>query len=369
MKLKSFCFFVILVFFGSAFSQSSNLQSNLHVKPNPNSSSESAEMWIKESFGSYNQQKEIIEKRDANSKHFKNSDGTITAIISAGNMHYQDGGLLKTIFHAIEETSNGFRNIHNSFKTYFPLTSAGSIRTVLPSGAEFIDLKEMKMYFQIGSSQLEVKNISNSNGSSNLNQLTYPNVYGQGIDLRLTQNTTFRKLDYIIHSIDAIGTVPNNAEWLVFEEKVQIPKGWTAIIDGNTIQVKNASGQLQFVFEKPLFKDSPVHTHDEELSGSVDHSNCSADHSGHELIGNYELVQNGNILTILTKVPMDWMMNESRTYPVVIDPTVTCVPDNTANWTGFHTTTSGSNTYADGSHNFTSTNITSSVNDLMILGR
>lgn len=369
MKLKLFFSFFIHFLFNYSFGQLSSQQAVVGVETSATSNYESPEKWLQESFGTYIQQNEIIEKRDANSKHFRNGDGTITALIAAGNINYKEGGQWKTIFHSIEQSSTGFTNIHNLFKTYYPLNANGHVLTKLPNGSEFKDLLNMRMYFQTGTTQMEVRNISSSPGNSNFNQLTYRDVYGQGIDLRLTQNTSHRKLDYLINSKNSLGSIPNNAEWLIFEEKVELPNGWTAQITGNTIEVKDVNGQVQFVFEKPVFKDSPVHTHGEELLGNVDHTNCSANHNGHELIGNYELVQIGNLLTIKTKVPLSWLLAEGRVYPVIIDPTVNCVPDNAANWTGYHTTTSGSNTYADGSANFTSTNITNSVSDLMMLGR
>jgi hypothetical protein len=369
MKLKPLFSFIILFLFNYSFGQLSSQQAVVGVETSATSNYESPEKWLQESFGSFDQTQEEKTLRDANSKHFRNGDGTITALIAAGNINYKEGGQWKTIFHSIEQSSTGFTNIHNLFKTYYPLNANGHVLTKLPNGSEFKDLLYMRMYFQTGTTQMEVKNISSSPGNSNFNQLTYSNVYGQGIDLRLTQNTTHRKLDYLISSKNALGTIPNNAEWLVFEEKVELPNGWTAQIAGNRIEVKDVNGQVQIIFEKPVFKDSPVHTHEEELIANVDHTNCSANHKGHELIGNYELVQIGNLLTIKTKVPLSWMLDEGRVYPVIIDPTVNCVPDNAANWTGYHTTTSGSNTYTDGSANFTSTNITNSVSDLMILGR
>jgi hypothetical protein len=88
--------------------------------------------------------------------------------------------------------------------------------------------------------------------------------------------------------------------------------------------VKDVSGVLKMIYEKPVFKDSPVHTHEEELTGSVDHSACSTGHNGHELVGDYEIEFVGGLLKILTKVPVSWLTDLNRTFPVVIDPTVNC---------------------------------------------
>jgi len=163
----------------------------------------SSTLWKNESFGSQDISKELINKRNAFSKHFDNAapaggqgDGNITAHIASGPINYKENGKWKTIFHTISPSSNGFKNTHNSFKTYFPNYSTGEITTTLPNGATLKDMKDMKMYFELNGQAVQIQNIQSKSGRVDFNELTYSNVYGNGIDLRLTQNSTKRKMDY-----------------------------------------------------------------------------------------------------------------------------------------------------------------------------
>jgi hypothetical protein len=189
-------------------------------------------LWANEPFASYSQQDEIIEKRDANSKHFRNQDGTITAFIAAGSLNYFENGEWKTIFHTIEKQPNGFSNTHNTVKTYFPETASGQLKTVLPGGFEVNELLGMKMYFKTGNSIQQVRLIENIQGVAEFNRLNYQNAYGNGIDLQFTQNTNQRKMDYVISTLGDLGYIPLGSEFLIFEESVQLPSGWSAELVG-----------------------------------------------------------------------------------------------------------------------------------------
>lgn len=58
--------------------------------------SQNNELWHKESFNNFNPDSEIIEKRSEFAKHFKNEHGKITALITAGPMHYMENGKWKS---------------------------------------------------------------------------------------------------------------------------------------------------------------------------------------------------------------------------------------------------------------------------------
>jgi hypothetical protein len=245
-KLQNALFVFALILFASyTHSQNNNVESH--------------SLWSKENFASYSPEKEILDKRDANSKHFLNEDGTITALLAAGDFHYWEDNRWKTIFHSIVRTPTGFENTTNKFKTYFPQTSAGSISTTLPNGAVLTDMLNMRMYYEGNGQQLNVQSIQAQQGVADFNELVYSNVYGIGIDLKLTQETQLRKMDYIINNPQAIGTVPSGSEYLVFEETVRLPQGWLAKLEGNEIKIVDANGVLQAVYKKPIYNDTYKH--------------------------------------------------------------------------------------------------------------
>ena len=325
-------------------------------------SGDTKELWANESFGSMNMSAEIIGKRSEFSKHFKNENGKITALITAGPMHYSENGKWNTIYHSLIPNSTGFENTTNKHKTYYPATASGNIVTILENGITMKDMIGMRMYYQAGNQEIQTKNIAGAQGNINFNELTYNNVYGNGIDLRLAQNTTNRKMDYIIHNKSALGNIPSNAEFLVFEEKVELPMGWKAVINEKKIDLKDATGKVVAFYDQPRYTDTDILAHHKHGA------NEPHEHHVNEIIGDYQITQQGNLLTIKTLVPVSWLKQDLN-FPVFIDPTIHLYPNNSARWTGHHVTTSTTNCVNSGCANYTSTNITGSVDGDFMLGR
>ncbi|MDD4218199.1 MAG: hypothetical protein PHZ24_12805, partial [Bacteroidales bacterium] len=302
-----------------------------------NSDESFAKLWKNEPFGEQNISKELVEKRDAYAKHFANDDGSISAHIASGPIHYKEKNEWKTIFHTITPTANGFENIHNSHKTYYPASATESLTTVLENGEVLRDMINMNMYFSVNGEKVHLKTIQDNKGRADFNQLTYPNAYGNGIDLQLTHETTKRKMDYVIHNREAIGDIPNNASHLVFEETIELPIGWNAELKDNIIYIKDGKGEIQVLYEKPFLEDSPNF---DKLPKENITEKDSKDLKSEDIRkinlrdeGEYRIKQNGNLLTIQTAVTIDWITSEERQFPVKVDPTLSVYPNNTTNWT------------------------------------
>lgn len=317
-------------------------------------------LWQRESFGHLQMNQEDVSRRSMYAKHFRNANGKMIAVVGSGPVNYLEDGSWKTIYHGINANSTGFENTTNRHKTYYPKSSTGSITTILPEGETLKDMKGMRMYYQGNGQEIRIISIKDKKGQANWNELVYPDVYGDGIDLKLTQNTTSRKMDYIIRDQAALGTIPSTAQFLVFEEKVELPSGWTASAIDDKIALKTSNGAVMALFDRPFFYDTPEHHHD--AAGNHVHE------TPNERNGHYEFTQNGNLLTIKTLVPVNWL-NQELSYPLIIDPTISLYPANLARWTGHHRTTSNNTCYTSGCGNYTSTNITESVENNFWIGR
>lgn len=356
MNLKTLFSLIFLLIINVVSGQLVTPQSVSVLQPNNTIYFESTEEWLLESFGDWDQTQEDLSLRDQNAKHFKNADGSYTAIIAAGNLHYWENNRWKTIFHSIVPSSNGFQNLSNNHKTNYPLLSSGSITTILPDGNTMKDMLGMRMFYETNGIELNSTNIQTKEGDVNFNELIYQNVYGSGIDLRLTQQTTKRKMDYLISNLSSLGTMPAGADYLVFEEKVELPNGWTFSLVENSVLILDAAGVVKAVYEKPMFKDAPQldsdgHSHSDEAEGV------------------YVVSQNGSFLTIQTKVQLDWLTDIERNFPVVIDPTINLYPNNTSWWTGqidaYH---SNSSTAADAPL-YSASTFVDDFNDIIYVGR
>ncbi len=313
---------------------SSKAVPNTRVSVNNISENEKV-LWSKEPYGNRDISKEVIDKRDAYSKHFANEDGSFSAHIASGPIHYQENGQWKTIFHSIEPAPNGgFQNIHNNFKTFYPSTANGSIETRLPNGQVLRDMKDMRMYFEANGQEVGSITIANTAGNADFNVLTYPSVYGNDIDLRLTQNTAIRKMDYILKNVNSLSGAPQDAQYLVFEEKVILPVGVVARLEGNLINLY-LNEKLLAQYEKPYINEGSFErTNDNNLKENrnqllyqnTEETELLLD-GRHE--GVYEVNQSGNELLIKIKVEMAWLQDENRVYPIEVDPTIGIAQINT----------------------------------------
>lgn len=313
-------------------------------------------LWKNELFKEFKPSDEIVSLRTLSTKSFK-SGSKVIAISAAGPINYMENNKWKTIFHTIVPSSNGFQNLTNSFKSYYPAHSQGSIQTHLSNGGVIKDLLQAKMYYlDQNGNRIQEKNIEQKNGKVDVNELTYSQVYGQHIDLRLSQLTTKRKLDYIINSKNAFTGISSQAKKMVFQESVELPDSWTAELIDNVIVLKDQNGVVQAYYEKPLIHETVLHDHKD---GGHDHA-----HHQHEIEGKYTLTKIGNSsYQIETIVDLAWLKDADRVFPLYIDPTVNCTPQNVNQWTG-HLSLNGNNLQDYGTATIGARN-----NDVMRLGR
>ncbi|MBU3659057.1 MAG: T9SS type B sorting domain-containing protein [Flavobacteriales bacterium] len=317
-------------------------------------------LWQKESFGYQDPTKEITSKRDQTTKHFMGQNGKMTAHIASGAIHYWKNGEWKTILHSIEPIQGGFQNVHNSFQTTYPERANGELKTILPSGHELLEMKEMKMYLIKNGNVQNQKTINAAIGNAIFDKVNYTDAFGSGIDLLLTQRTNGRKMEFVLNDASSISQFPADAQFLVFEEKVILPGGWNAQLTNQSIHVLDENGLIMARYEQPIFYDTPVHNHENEIH---------EESYEHRINGDFQISQNGQFLTIRTLVPISWLKSTERQFPIFIDPTINCTPNNTANWTGSHHTISNTNAWAAGSAPYVSTNIWTTYDDFLVLGR
>jgi len=278
------------------------------------------ELWANEPFAKYDPSSEIVEKRDQVSKHFRNADGTITAHIAAGPIHYWEEGQWKTIFHTIDTSIDGYLiNMHNGFKTTYPKSSTGSIRTYLSNGMSLMEMQNMQMYYESNGQAVGNINIQSKSGKAEFNTLTYEGVYGENVDLRLTQHTSLRKMDYILKNTNSLNSAPAGAQFLVFEEKVEIPEGVVPRLEGNLINLY-FNEKIVAQYQNPIITEGISYKNKKQKSDFIE--------------GLYDTELNDRYLKIKLKIPMSWLLSPDRSFPIEVDPTINFLPDVASSWTG-----------------------------------
>jgi hypothetical protein len=279
--------------------------------------------WREEPFGAYSAATELGDRRDMFTKHFLNENGSVTAVMSAGPVHYMENGEWKTIYTRIEQTPSGFANLHNAFKTYYPAVGSGAMTTVLPDGRSLSTMQNMRMFFLNDGEELDVRNAMASPARATGSVISYAGVYGPMLDLRISQGSTRHKMDYRILSPEFFASASPDVDFLVFEETVTLPDGVIAKREGAEIMLFEG-GKLLGAFTAPLVVDE---------NPSIPENEDTEDQLTPVITAEYLIVQNGTQLTVQTRVPMSWLLDEARGYPLVVDPTLDIYPDNAMWWT------------------------------------
>jgi len=270
--------------------------------------------------------KENISKRDLYSKTYDNPDGSHTALIGAGPIHYEKNGKFLDIDHSITgnpDSAFPYSNSTNLFESYFGATAHKGVKSKTNKG-EVVEFLNTKMYWEVNGQQKNKIDSNNPAASVQDNKLYYNNLFGQ-ISAEFTVLTGKRDLNYIIPNKQALGDIPMGASYLVFSEDIMLPVGWTFAMSENGVVIKDNLGNNIYLY------DSPKSTDANSQLISTDTNTV------------FEVQQIGQILTVKTKVKTSWLLSSERQFPVMVDPTVTVNPDNANKWSGWATQAGGNN--------------------------
>lgn len=262
----------------------------------------------------FKSKKEVVSKRDAYSKHYQNEDGSYTALIGAGPIHYEKNGQLEDIDHSITRSGNAtfpYANTTNLFESYFGETSHTGVKNKTAEG-EIIEFLNTKMYWEVNGRPVNERASANVSVTIDGDKAYYNNLYGN-IAAEFITLTGKRKLNYIIPTRQEISNAPQNADYLVFTEDVVLPEGWTSKGTEHGILITNPAGKEIYLYENPVSTDA-ANALDREVNTV------------------FETELNGNILTVMTKVKTEWLLSNDRQFPVMVDPIVSVYPNNTSNW-------------------------------------
>ena len=253
--------------------------------------------------------REDTSKRDTFSKHFANNDGSYTAIIGSGPVHYAKDGKYYDINHDIQtniDVAYPYANKENLFESYFGATSHDGIKNKTAEG-EIKEFLNTKMYWEVNGQAVNTTNSINASITIQGEKAYYNNMYGN-ISAEFIIESGRRKLNYVVPNTAALHNVPVGANYLVFSENIVLPYGWTYKINQrHGILILDNNGKTIYNYENPVSTDA-----------------ASDLYNGNTI---YNVVSNNNVLTIETKVKTSWLLDASRQFPVKVDPTVSYYPN------------------------------------------
>ena len=263
---------------------------------------------------------EVLSKRSANSKHYRNGDGSYTAVIANAVIHRQDEDGkwvdLDTEFSMLPQTQapegyDQIRRLHG-FDVLLPLTPTGDY--AIQVDGKLIQLSaNSQLLFRTGTTEVLIPSVWKAMSTSSNNAALLGERPLLLADDQVLSGRTKVKHELVLREPSSLfATMGRGADVFIMRDEVILPEGWTmqayeiggtlrqgSVVD--VIQLIDESGQTAGRFPQPVAYD---------------------ENSESQLLGHYEVHQiDDNHWTIDTVFDAPWLLDDLRVYPIVIDPT------------------------------------------------
>ena len=262
---------------------------------------------------------EVMELRDEFSKTYRYADGSYTKQSSDFPMHFKGkDGLWHTYDRAIRENGNGFYTISGTdYPTSMDATKGEVEMTLSKSGdrISFGTKTETRYNNPNAQNQYSLKSGSLNNliFDREKNALLYKEFW-PGVDRRIRFDLFEIETDYILNQKPTNLTANGH---VLYTEYYRLPKG-AKIVEGigergtigfsGVLNVVGANGDILLTFNLPVCYDQSYLTKSETEPEKP-------------ILGEYVYEVINGELKLSVVVPTNWLLDEKRQYPVVIDPT------------------------------------------------
>ncbi|MCR4318509.1 MAG: carbohydrate-binding domain-containing protein [Planctomycetes bacterium] len=263
---------------------------------------------------------EIAELRSEYGRHYLREDGGYVATFSQVPVNYIDSaGEWQTINTTIVADSGGFKNETNSLRSTFPVTGDDAVRIEIAETSDSISVwneNEIRWTSVEGETKL-VWSRSTADAEVSGDEISFPSSFA-GIDQRFKVYPGRIKHDYVIN--DLFPQIEGETGNLEFRERVILPEGFYFAVDGlkivdtrvvtTAVEIRNADDLAVCAFPKPIAHEA--------ILPSEEYTNRDA--AMLWLSYRVEPTSDGAYISVL--VPVSWLKDENRSFPVAIDPTV-----------------------------------------------
>lgn len=253
------------------------------------------------------ERKELIDKRTNKTKTYQNPDGTLTTEIYQSSVHYQDlsskewteidNTLVK------DSTDNTITNKSNNFNVDFSET----ISTKTP----VLEIEEANKAISLTPSPSESNKVSQSSkAKTKENKVVYEDAF-KNADLVYTVGSEKVKEDIVLKK------EPEASEQVVYSFSLSL-KGLTyeEQQDGRVLFKDKKTGDSLYYLEAPFMYDSA------KPEGFTSFSEEAVPEGSFSYDVEMDIHKKGNQLLVDVIPNKEWLQDESRIYPVTIDPTI-----------------------------------------------
>lgn len=270
---------------------------------------------------------ELPQERDMYSRTYVMETGRKEKLIYNNPVNYlKDGEWLPIQTDLILSGSSqwAYTNESNAIRSRFPSSVSGSNEIELEVGGNVIRLstvKEMVTSDGVGNLTAVQKTLNSNAPMVAGNTIVYDEVYNGIDDGYIVQEGTVKN-ELLLTSIPAELSTTTDS-YYGFTEELILPTGWEirALMETSDalkscdLEIVNEQGEQVLIIPAPIIFD--MMTDATDGSGSIQ--------------GSFKYSNDNGVWKLTTLVPVFWLNNPFRAYPVTIDPTVT-LAGNTGGW-------------------------------------
>jgi len=289
-------------------------------------------------YRDYKPSDELVELRSRNTKHFLNPDGSVTEIVGAGDLHYFEDGEWKEILTHIFQNKTGeyadhqFAAVYNGHKNFFPEQPGMAIVTKLRNDV-YQDWEHPAMVWLDANANVIAEYQVNdlATGVPVKDSIRYADIFPH-TDAVILNSVTSKKLSYFLRDSSLLADKPAGAVYLAFRETIHTNSSWklSGTASNEKIFASLASGQL---LQNMMFTDG-TGQQEVEIQTPLYFQKDKALAPGEAWNPDPARFYNGSYLVkesnagyeTYTLVPVQWLADSSRTFPVVIDPVTNYYP-------------------------------------------
>lgn len=286
-------------------------------------------------------EQEIIEKRTKVAKHFQLPNGEYAAFIGSIKHYKDDNGAWQDIDLTIK---NNNTNKHNEYKY---CNTTNNVKTYFPEASDslgiIVEYEDLQLSFWVNP-KIEILNsnyesirsvkANSAKGVCDGNVIRYED-FASIIDEFIIKDNGIKN-NIILNDNNWIANTNSENDYASFQQFIPLNNAYKVYKDNNIVLsnfeaesfvIKRIEDSVGFIFSPIIIYDNGINkervyqliTIPEEKITNEEKAELEA----HVLQVKYkvEFIDNGIKVSVI--VPIHWLSDDSRTYPVIIDPSVT----------------------------------------------
>lgn len=288
-------------------------------------------------YAGFTPAQEVTEKRTRTTKVFRNSDGSLTSQVGCLK-HYRDAdGRWQDVDYTIVPAPAGFQNTTNEIKNYFPAAPGTAPVRMQKDGSGFSWWNVPRLDIRSGNAVLSSSAAGTGTGASlNGGVLRYDQAYEHiteefvALEGGIENNT-------IIHALNTqLSTAPDGAT-ASFSQFIPLQQGWqvisghgvqTAGFEADAFAIRFTNGEAAS-FGRIITFDAAISKDDAMLVNAPTDKLTPAQRTmldRHVHVGRYAVRFVAGGIEVAVQLPVSWLREAGRSFPVTIDPVVTITP-------------------------------------------